>query len=318
MKYCSVKGLRISRMTLGTAQLGMDYGIANRIGQPDTKAACQILKWALDLGINTFDTASDYGNSEEIIGTFFEKQRALFEMPIIVTKIPRIKPPVDTSFAQIYDFIRDSLISSASRLKMRQIPIMLMHHAPDMTAYGRQVIESLNKLKKEGLIKHAGISVYDPEEVKDFLRIGQLEVIEIPINLFDRRLLDQGLLVELAKKEILVLARSIFLQGLFFLDPNKLPAGLHPAEKPLRQLHHLSQETGISIEVLAVTFVRDLPGISSLVIGVETVEQLERNVEILNAPPLPERINEKLAQDYSNIAEMIINPSLWDVERNKR
>jgi aryl-alcohol dehydrogenase-like predicted oxidoreductase len=318
MKYCSVKGLRISKMTLGTAQLGMNYGIANRIGQPNREEAYQILKWALDLGINTFDTSPSYGNSEEIIGTFFDKQKTPFERPIIITKIPKIPLPVGASFEQIYSFIKNSLIGSAFRLKMRQIPIVLIHHAPDLIVYGRPVIESLNRLKKEGLAKCTGVSVYDPEEVKEFLKIGQLEAIEIPINLFDRRLLDQGLLVELAKKEMLVLARSIFLQGLFFLDPNKLPASLHLAEKPLRQLCRLSRESGISIEALAVTFVRDLPEISSLVVGVETVEQLKRNIEVLNARPLPERINEKLEQDYSNIPEMIINPSLWDVGRDKR
>jgi aryl-alcohol dehydrogenase-like predicted oxidoreductase len=318
MEYCSVRGIRISRMTLGTAQLGLNYGIANRIGQPSLERAHEILKRALALGINAFDTAPSYGNSETIVGAFFERQKASFKMPIIITKIPKIQPLSKASFEQVYAFIRGSLIRSASRLKMKQIPIALVHHAPDVTTYGKDVTESLNTLKKEGLIKYSGVSVYDPDEVEEFLRIGQMEAIEIPVNLFDRRLIDQGLLLELAKKEIMVLARSVFLQGLFFLDPEKLPVALHLAVKPLRQLRLLSQETGVSIESLAVTFVRDLPGINSLVMGVETVEQLKRDIEVLNAPHLPDRINEKLAQYYSNLPEKLINPSLWNVERNIR
>jgi len=304
----------ISSLTLGTAQLGLEYGIANKTGKPRLESACEILQVAVESGINTFDTAPGYGSSEEIIGAFVSthSHSLVQQRPVIVTKIPMVQCQADTSFKDIYAHIRTSLLQSGSRLRLRRIPICLLHNAPDMLRYGGLVARSLLELKREGLVSLVGISAYHPEDVEQFLEFEKFDAIQIPINILDTRLIKQGLLNELAQREVLVFARSVFLQGLFFLGPNHLPLHLISAQEPLMQLERTAHSLGRSVAEIAITFVRDLPGITSVVLGVETVGQLRENIKHMGAAPLPKEVAEAIPDMFRNVSEHIIDPSKWN------
>jgi len=102
--------MNISRITLGTAQLGYDYGIANQNGKPDFHSSMEILQYAYDNGINTFDTAPTYGDSEEIIGSFISSGPPEIKKSIVISsKLPPINRNLHLNFDEIYKFIKENI-----------------------------------------------------------------------------------------------------------------------------------------------------------------------------------------------------------------
>ena len=83
--------MKENKLVLGTAQLGLNYGIANVIGKPTEKQALEIMKYAVENGINYFDTAHSYGNSEIIIGKFLNFYKNYKNKVNIITKMPSLK-----------------------------------------------------------------------------------------------------------------------------------------------------------------------------------------------------------------------------------
>ena len=305
--------MKISKISLGTAQLGTKYGIANVKGKPDFNTATKILNYSWENSINTFDTSPVYGNSEKIIGSFISSiDTNNINKPLIVTKLPAINKKDNLNFNSLYNLIKEQINQSLNNLKIETIPFYLLHNAPDIFFKEGLIIECLNQLKKDGLIERLGLSVYNLEEVKASLEFKEINVIQIPINIFDHRFIKKGLLKQLKKKKFIIFARSVYLQGLLFIPPEKLPKNLEFAKEPLIKLRKLINDYNTDIDKLAFSFVRDLPEITSLVIGVEKIEQISRNIDLLKENPLPREIHERIKDDFSDLNEKIINPSLWN------
>ncbi len=302
----------ISKLTLGTAQLGLDYGIANKNGKPGFNTSIRILNYSWDHGINSFDTAPSYGNSEKIIGNF--KSTVLknkVESLNIISKLPALEINESIIFDDLYELIRKQLTHSLNDLKIESMPIYLLHNAPDILINNGIVIECLKQLKNEGLLNKIGISVYNPWEVETALNFKEIDVVQVPLNIFDHRLIKTGLLKRLKSFNYTILARSIYLQGLFFISPAKLPKYLERAKEPLMKLNSLSNEFNINIAKIAFLFVRDIPEIDSLIIGVENVNQISNNISMLKENPLDLELRKQIVQEFSDLTEKIINPSLW-------
>jgi len=303
------RNMKISRITLGTAQLGLQYGIANKDGKPDLNKCLRILKYAFMNKINCIDTASCYGDSELRLGHFLNNY--VKDKPIkIVTKTPSVDHENGDSFEQIYEKMKTNLAASKERLCLGSIPIYLLHDTSDL--HREFTIKSLIKLKVEGLVEMVGVSVYNPEEAIDFLKIEEMDVIQIPVNLFDTRFVRTGLIDKLAGANKKIFVRSIFLQGLFFLKTGKLPKNLRIADKYLRELVDISQKHKISILELAFNFVRDIKGVDSLVVGVDNEMQLRQIIELLESPSLLSEVWQEIYRTFCNVPDKIINPSRWD------
>ena len=302
----------IRKLVLGTVQLGQKYGIANKTGKPVRAEAERILSYALDAGIDSLDTAPAYGESEYVIGSFIEERRnAGLAIPRIITKIPSVKPLNQEACVELYDYLKNSIKSSMQRLRLEEIDVCLLHDTADMTSLEGRVVADLLRIKEEGLVKKIGVSVYTPEEAQRVLELACFDIIEAPVNILDHRLIKTRLLNRLAQNKIEVYARSVFLQGLLFLEPGNLPAGLKAAKAPLEKLKRMSLETGLKPHQLSLLFVRDLAGIERIVIGCETPEQLIDNFSIIELPPLDNDIRAEIGSCFYDINESIINPTLW-------
>jgi aryl-alcohol dehydrogenase-like predicted oxidoreductase len=310
MKYTSIKGLQISKLSLGTAQLGFDYGIANTRGKPTLEQSFKILETAVNAGINCFDTAFLYGDSEEIIGSFISRRMAGVT-PIIITKLKAFEFSDGINLIEIHNQVNKDVEESMRRLQINKIPICLLHNASNMTDNDGKILQSLMELRDKGLIEKIGVSVYSPEEVEQAINIKEFDAIQIPINLFDHRLIDAGLLKSLEQHDFIVFARSVYLQGLFFLNPANLPHNLKLAKEPLEILKKISEEHEIGIDELALAFVRDLPGISSLVIGAETSTQVLKNCSLIDCPEISKELRGELSDAFSESPVEILNPTLW-------
>ncbi len=307
-----IKGIinSVSPLTLGTVQLGMVYGIANGQGKPDMQVGHQILKRAIELGVSTWDTSRHYGVSEEVIGDFLNTDNSC--RPCIISKfkwsalaLRNEKLAGQEAFAQV----RRSL----EVLGQESLPLLLYHTDKDQTIADVMKIlpKVLKSLREEGLIKKGGISLYYPQDATAILDELEIMATQLPINVLDQRLLANDTMQKLADAEKLVFARSVFLQGLFFLTKDKLPPVLKEASCYIDELKKLADQAEMSVAQFAFSYVRDTKGVSSVVFGADTVEQVEQNVQLFEGKPIPEEISEKAQEVFANVAEKIITPGLW-------
>ena len=152
---------KLERIVLGSAQFGLPYGISNENGKTDEEEVFLILSEAVKLGITYLDTAPSYGNSEEVLGKVGLKNWN------IVSKLPSI-PKLE---GDIRGWIFRSVASSLEKLKVPYLQGLMMHRPLDLLGTnGEKIYDSLLELKKQGLVKELGISVYSPEEIISIIR----------------------------------------------------------------------------------------------------------------------------------------------------
>ena len=303
LKMMITKKIKLSKLCLGTAQLGMKYGINNSSGKPSFNNAKKIIETALGNGINTFDTSPHYGDSEKIIGKCLDTKK---EGVIIISKLS----PIDwaKNDEEILKKIDITLNASLENLRIEKIPIFLIHRFDDLKKGDGLVMNRLLKLKAGNIIGKIGVSIYTPAEAEESLENESIEIIQIPFNLIDKRLMVNGFLRRAKEKGVTILARSVFLQGLFF--KKDIPYELRDFEKYQERLIEISNSSNIEIGELALRYVLSVSDIDSVLIGVENQAQLNENIDIYNKGKLGEDIIRKI-DDIGNAPEKIINPSLW-------
>ncbi|UQZ36963.1 aldo/keto reductase [Paenibacillus sp. PK3_47] len=299
-----------SKLMLGTAQLGGKYGIANIAGMPSFQKSCELIQYAAASGIRYLDTAPGYGDSERIIGNCL-KRMELNSRPNIVTKLPSIQRLGLKTEEERKQFVYSSIASSQKYLQLCALDTCLLHDPGDMYYQSGGILTILRELKEQKIIHKLGVSVYDLQDIELFLDFDCFDCIQLPVNLFDQRLIGNGMLETLSKKGIEVFARSIYLQGLLLMDAANLPEPLKLAKVPLESLSEYSLETGISIKELSFLFVRDLPGISRIIVGCETIGQLRDNLRLMELPPLNQERMQEIRHLFADVPLKIIDPRMW-------
>ncbi len=302
MKYTEFAGHSISSISLGTVQLGMEYGIANETGKPDLTRSYSMLKEAMVNGITSLDTAYSYGDSEQVLGSFFSHGGCEGDLPFITTKFYTTVPS-GSAEADIEREIFQSIETSLSRLKVKKVNCLLLHRPEDMLKHGDIVPRTLEKLIKRGYTDVVGVSIYQPEEVDTMLENDLYTAIQIPMNLFDQKLLHNGYLKRLQERNVGVFVRSVFLQGLFFLNPEQIqdPDLKRYASPHLKELRKLACKANMSIAQFAISFIRDMPGVTSLVLGADTPEQVRENIALIDGPSISEDLIKEVYETFSNV-----------------
>ena len=203
-----------NRIVIGTAQFGSPYGVANtKLEEVSPTEVSGILKYALSEGINTIDTAINYGDSEAKLGGFGVDD---FQ---IVTKLPAIP----NNYSDINSWVEEQLNNSFDRLKVRSIYGVLLHNSQDLLGFkGPELWESLQELKRKKIVKKVGYSIYSPWELDELYEPFPPDIVQAPYNILDRRLSLSGWLDRLSSNDIEIHIRSVFLQGLLLLNKNCL------------------------------------------------------------------------------------------------
>jgi aryl-alcohol dehydrogenase-like predicted oxidoreductase len=311
MEYSKLHGYNISRLTLGTVALGMNYGISNNEDKPDKAHGFGIISSALKAGINTLDTARGYGEAEQLIGDFLENKE--IDQPVtIVTKF-RLSPENLTNKEKVREGIYNSVRSSLSLLKLKRVPICLLHmnrrlRLDDVLEFLPSI---LSDLKNDGLIDIAGVSVDHPDEAISFLEHPVIEAFQVPLNLFDTRAIKNGSLDRMHKEGKIVFVRSIFLQGLFFMNPHSLKGNLAEAAKYIEALQDIAGRANMNIAQLAFSFINSLQGISSIVFGAVNEDQVKQNIGLLETGVISNEIKELIKYNFDEVPEHIITPGQW-------
>jgi aryl-alcohol dehydrogenase-like predicted oxidoreductase len=287
--------------------LGLPYGIANRTGKPDRLTAVSILKRAEALGVNSFDTAAGYGDAEEVIGEWL-RSRKNDTTPIVTTKISCIQGATAKDRERN---LRIKVEDSKKRLGLNRIPVLMLHRFDDFSNDAKGITEVFRSLKANGDIRFCGISLYDNN---DFAMIAdsEMDVVQVPLNILDWRLVTSGKLKLLmdAKKNIFV--RSVFLQGLIFMSPDELSNEMAFCKPVLEKLAVLCQKYQLPPAELAISAVLSLPGIASVIIGCETLEQVELNAGIISrSSHLTEKQIEEIIKIFKEVDSRVIDPRLW-------
>lgn len=289
---------KISAMTLGTVQLGMNYGIANNAGKPDEAKSFSILRSALENGVTTLDTARAYGDSEQVIGRFLKQWEG--QMPVICTKIPHVP---DEQANQIEKYVVESMETSLTNLGVSKVGAVMLHSAPDVAAYGKTLADAMEKLVKLGYTEQVGVSVYDNAQIEEMLKYDVYSVTQVPMSIFDQRLIACGAVDRLKERDVTVFVRSVFLQGLFFLDPDKMedPILVEHAAPKIRILRQIAEAEGMNVAQLAIAFMRDCAGVTSLVLGADTPDQVKSNIAYFDVPALKESTMATLQREFANV-----------------
>src|SRR3970040_911181 len=253
----------VTRLSLGTAQLGMVYGIAGPGPSPTERHATSMLHAAYDLGISSIYTAPDYGLAEQRVGAFLRDQN-LHEEMASCTKLPSLAK-IET--ARIEQQVEDGLTASLGRLGADVVDTYLIHDSADLTRHGRALIDALCHQRDKGRALSIGVSVYGPDELALLDEYPELGVAQHPFNLLDRRLLAAGWPERLAASGTRLHVRSALLQGLLAMSPEAVSAGLAAARPVLVRLGDSAGRFGLTpaTAALAFAFSRDR---GSLVVGV--------------------------------------------------
>jgi len=289
------------KLGLGTVQFGMDYGISNTRGRPSENEIKRTLEIAHEAGIRIIDTAHTYGESEAALGRNLPGNNAF---RIVTKTLPLLSK--DFSASDIKQ-VSAAFHLSLKRLRQPAIYGLLIHRASNLLAKGSdQFMTALSSLKSEGLVGKIGVSINDQRELDTVLSRFSIDMVQLPFNLLDQRLLENGSLKRLKEAGIEIHTRSVFLQGLLLMDPESLEGYFQPAREPLRKIHEYAKAQNKSPLELALHFATSRKEIDCVVIGMNHHEEL---VEILSATQ-----SNPTACDYSGLGiqdEAILNPALW-------
>lgn len=294
---------RSLKLGLGTVQFGLDYGISNNEGKSGVEEVRKILHLADQSGVKVIDTAALYGTSEEALGEALPENHPFS----IVTKTPKFSEPCITD--DHVNMLEETFYHSLAKMRQTSVYGLLIHHADDLLAEnGFALMEKMQSLKQEGLVKKIGVSVYTGNQIDALLERFPIDIIQLPINVLDQRLLAGGHLRRLKRQGVEIHARSVFLQGLLLMDHSRLPVYFRQVQKHLQEYHQMLDEYRVTPLQAALSFVAGIEEIDTLVCGVNNTNQL---AEIINglqhAPKMP------AFAKYALFDEAIVNPSLWKI-----
>ena len=297
----------ISQMTLGTVQLGMNYGICGQTEQPEKTYAFSVLDCAVESGIHTLDTANNYGVSEKVIGEWLAS-RGDGRRPCVVTQIG----PFDHSGPEALraDILRQAL-TCRKTLGLPALDILMSHNYTDYASDPETVGRTFRELKEEGIAHLIGISAYSEDDYRQIAASG-FDCVQIPLNVFDWRQIENGGVGALAQSGMKIFVRSVFLQGLIFMKPEELDPKMAFCQPYLERYQALCRSLGLSAPELALSFILSVPGVTSVVLGCQTVEQVRNNAALLRSVrTLTAEEMQLLRNSFSDIDPRVVDPRKW-------
>ena len=286
------------KLALGTAQFGLSYGVANQNGQVDLEAGRKIVRMATARGIDTIDTAIAYGESEQRLG---EIGVGDFK---IITKLPAI--PAEC--VDISAWVSQNLTASLKRMNLSKLDGVLLHQPSQLLEKrGQEIYDALLQVQSAGLVNKIGVSIYSPLELNSIIQTFDIDIVQAPLNLIDRRLVTSGWLRQLHERCIEVHIRSVFLQGLLLMKRGEIPVKFERWSTTWNTWHNSLAQNNLSALTACLQYPLSLPEVNRVIVGVDNAAQLLELVDShqINFPQ----------HDWKSIAcddEELINPSKWN------
>ncbi len=282
-----------SKIAIGTAQLGSDYGIGNKTGKMDKFNIKKIINTAQKNGMNFIETAQSYGTSEKILGSLNKKNLK------IITKLP-LKNPTKN----IKNWVFFSIKKSLKNLKIKKLHGLLIHNPKQLSGKtGKIIYRSLIEMREKKLINKIGVAVYSVEEIENLLKKFHFDIVSIPFNIFDRRLVSSGLLKKLKNMNIQIFARSIFLQGLLLMKKKQRPIYFNKWTKIFRGWDEFSKKSRNTRLENCLGYVLNYPEIDKIILGFDNYRHFQNLVKSIKPIKIP-----KFTKKFDN---NLSNPTMW-------
>lgn len=304
-----------SKLVLGAAQLGMNYGISNHRGQPSQTLATQIIKTAIANGVEYIDTARAYGNSEEVVG------KALSEgwqgRVKVITKLSPLDECLDTTDAEVISARVDvSVFQSCMALNVKSLDVLMLHRAKHFTMCHGVVWKRLLMLKEASYIQDLGVSIQTPEELCQALSIKEISFIQMPLNILDSRW--DGAVQKInkikASRKLVIHIRSALLQGLLPSEDveNWERANVREHEYVRGWLNsQVERFNRLNIVDLCFSYVKSQPWVDGVAVGVEEVNQLKQNVRLFESSDFSEKVISDIKLQRPLLGDSTLNPANW-------
>lgn len=256
-------------LVLGGAQIGYGYGLSRRRAMSGQRAA-ELLDQAQGLGFDALDTAPGYGSSEEMAGKTWRNQ--------VHTKIA---PGV----AAI-----ESLQSSLKLLDRQAVELAYFH---DWGALKSPVgVSRARKMLVPRYAKKLGVSIYDVEDFHRFMDFEELDAVQLPMSILDRRFVDVVWNHSQPSKDVFV--RSVLFRGLLGENGRRIEnSDLQPQ---LERLRKIATRLEIPLEELAIRWVCSAPGVSGIVLGIDSIGQMRQTVRMFQNGPLEYSVIEEIRE----------------------
>ena len=303
-------GLYVSEIAFGGVEIGIPYGIGvkskeDMLSEPE---AIDLLHSAIDAGINFFDTARMYGESERIMGEAFKERR---DEVVICTKCRHF---IDSEGnmpegPELEKIIESSLKESMETLQTDYIDVFMLHQAPLKVLENEKIADIFLKLKQSGKIRATGVSTYKSDETEKAIETGVWNVIQLPYNMMDQR--HSEFFESAFRQGIGLVVRSVLLKGLLS-DRGK---GLHPAlkdvEEHIKAYNKLLAGKDYNLSALATKFALSSPEISSVLVGIDRREYLEQSLRTADGRYLDQKLL-KEAKELAYPDPDFLNLPHWD------
>lgn len=291
----------ISKIILGTAQFGLDYGVSNSSGKMTLSDVKKTLKVAREAGIRTLDTASAYGDSESVLA------KAGYDSLNIITKLSEVPEGVP----EVGRWVESQVGLSLRRLNSERIYGLLLHRPAQLkSVFGREIYRTLEALRGQGVLQKIGISIYSPDELAT-LPVGMtFDVVQAPFNIFDTRMLSSGWADRLADNGVEFHARSIFLQGLLLMPSHQRPPYFSRWNSLFSVWDEWLKSNSISALEACFNFALDAKAVSKFVVGVSCVQDLQELLDLAGgvrrtfSPPVV----------LCGADENLVNPARWSIK----
>jgi aryl-alcohol dehydrogenase-like predicted oxidoreductase len=279
----------MNKLALGTVQFGLDYGINNSNGQVEFNEVNKILNLLKLNKIDTIDTASSYGNSEKILGKI-----GISNLNVITKTLP-LTFGVNNVIKTFYQ--------SLENLKVPAIDGLLIHNFSDAKHEEFDILyKELCILKDHKVINKIGFSIYSPMQANFLLNNFDFDLIQAPLNVFDVRLINSGILGKLKSNKIEVHARSVFLQGLL-LNFKELDEYFFRWKNKFNEYQKIVESSNLSLLEYALNFVLNIKDIDKVIVGVNSERQLKEIIQT--------KIDKDVLDGFPINDLKLLNPSEW-------
>jgi len=304
-------GLRVSVIALGTVSLGVDYGIKvpGEFGRPTKSEAIRLLQQAADAGINLFDTAPAYGESELLVGQALGSQPECY----VATKvsIPRDTNGIPMHGTQLRQAVQSSLESSLRALRREVLDIVQIHNATVEVIARGEMAQALLDARQHGKLRFLGASVYTEAEASAVIEAGCFDVLQVPYNLLDQRMA-RRVFPAAQQAGVGILVRSAFLKGALTAKAQWLPPDLAELREAVEQAKDVLAGSWQALPEMALRFCLSAPQMATVLVGVRTLSELRQALKAAEAGPLQAELLSRVPV-LALREERLLNPSYWSV-----
>lgn len=285
----------LRRLAIGTAQFGLHYGIANQSERVSMSEAARIVAAARTAGVDTLDTAIAYGDSEQVLG----------KLGVAGWRVVSKLPALPDECVDIAGWVETQLTGSLGRLRIDQLDAVLLHRPAQLLgSRGAHLLAGLLAVKRQGLVRKIGVSIYDPEELDALFALHHFDIVQAPCSILDQRILASGAAAWLQARDVELQTRSTFLQGLLLMPPEARPSKFARWAEVWTEWDGWLAANGLTSLEACLRFVNNATGVSKAVIGFDTADHFAQACTVVGKPL------ESLPQ-WPTLDRALLNPFYW-------